>query len=224
MANDLLFKMLLAFSSGCRDAISGQGISCQTICYQVEGIRGIMKAIQDPKRRDEDTTLAAVAGAAVVAHLEPHTPGFESHARGLAQILSQRGGYESMRDNRLLDFYVTVNAIAISRAQVLTLGQSASKCTTDINVEVDELKQARDDLVCWLQRLTLWAEGLSPYVAEEGLHAYTREAVCDIDSFLLALLRSPKVCVEVNLEEDMVHSWTSTSTLSINCAQHMDGG
>jgi hypothetical protein len=192
MGNDLLFKMLLAFSSSCRDAISGQGISCQTIFYQVEGIRGIVKALQDPKRRYEDTTLAAVAGAAVVAHLEPHTPGFESHARGLAQILSQRGGYESMRDNRLLDFYVTVNAIAISRAQVLTLGQSASRCPTNINVELDELKQARDDLICWLQRLTLWAESLSSYVAEEELHAYPREAVCDLDAFLLALLRSPK--------------------------------
>jgi hypothetical protein len=97
-----------------------------------------------------------------------------------------------MRDNRLLDFYVTVNAIAISRAQVLTLGQSASKCSADISVEVDELKQARDDLVCWLQRLTLWAEDLSSYVAEEVLRAYTQEAVCDIDAFLLALLRSPK--------------------------------
>lgn len=190
MGNDLLFKMLLAFSSGYRDAISGQGISRQTILYQVEGIRGIMKAIQDPKRRYEDTTLAAVAGAAVVAHLEPRAPAFESHARGLAQILSQRGGYESMRDNHLLDFYVTVNTIAISRAQVLTLGQSASKCSTDISAEIDELKQAGDDLVCWLQRLTLWAESLSS-VAEEVSHAHTWEAVCDIDSFLLALLRSP---------------------------------
>jgi hypothetical protein len=94
--------------------------------------------------------------------------------------------------NHLLDFYVTVNAIAISRAQVLTLGQSASKCPTDINMELDELKQARDDFVCWLQRLTLWAESLSSPVAEEVLHAHTREAVCDVDAFLLALLRSPK--------------------------------
>jgi hypothetical protein len=77
----------------------------------------------------------------------------------------------------------------------LTLGQSASKCSTDINVEIDELRQARDDLVCWLQRLTLWAEGLS-FVAEEVLHAHTREAVCDIDPFLLALLRSPTACAD----------------------------
>jgi hypothetical protein len=204
MGNPLLFKILLAFSSGCKDAISGQGISRQTIFYQVEGIRGIVKAIQDPKQRYEDTTLAAVAGAAVVAHLEPHTPGFESHARGLAQILSQRGGYESMRDNRLLDFYVTVSAIAISRAQVLTLGQSASKCRTDITVELDELKQARDDLVCWLQGLTLWAESLSSYVAEEALHAYTREAVCDIDASLLALLRSPKALTDPESQQHYV--------------------
>jgi len=206
MGKGLLFKMLLAFSSGCRDAISGQGIPRQTIFYQVEEIRGIVKAIQDPKRRYEDATLATVAGAAVVAHLEPHNPGFESHARGLAQILSQRGGYESMRDNRLLDFYVTVSAIAISRAQVLMLGQSASKCPTDINVELDELKQARDDLVCWLQRLTLWAESLSSYVAEEVLHTYTREAVCDIDAFLLALLRSPKALTDPTLQRHHVES------------------
>src|SRR5436853_5871414 len=92
-------------------------VSLVRLCFiKWRGSGGIVQAIQDPKRRYEDTTLAAVAGAAVVVHLEPHGPGFESHARGLAQILSQRGGYESMRDNRLLHFYVTVNAIAISRA------------------------------------------------------------------------------------------------------------
>jgi hypothetical protein len=204
MENDLLFKMLLAFSSSCRDAISGQGVSRQTIFYQLEGIRGIAKAIQDPKRRYEDTTLAAVAGAAVVAHLEPNTPGFESHARGLAQILSQRGGYESMRDNRLLDFYVTVNTIAISRAQVSTLGRSASKWPLNVNAEIDELKQARDDLVCWLQRLTLWAESVPSYVADEALPAHTRGAVCDIDAYLLALLRSPKALTVPESQRDHI--------------------
>src|SRR5947199_7004200 len=53
MGNDLLFKMLLAFSSSCGDAMSGQGISHQTILYQVEGIRSIVQAIQGLKWRYE---------------------------------------------------------------------------------------------------------------------------------------------------------------------------
>jgi hypothetical protein len=155
----LIYAAMAVVAAG-KEARLGLQHSPATLVYKSCHIRTLNEWICNPLKRHSAEVLIGVAALIASEHYRGWSTSLALHVRAFSQILRARGGWSSFSDDPRSGWFLFGQVTMWSQVYVASLLGAEDKFPafrTSIATDIEDILQARDDLLQLLSALLLWA-------------------------------------------------------------------
>jgi hypothetical protein len=189
----LIYAAMAVVAAG-REARRGIPHSPATLAYKSCHIRALNEWIRNPVKRHSPEVLIGVAALIASEHYRGWSTSLALHVRAFSQILRARGGWSSFSDDPRSGWFLFGQVTMWSQVYVASLlgaEDNFPAFRTSVAADIEDILQARDDLLHLLSSWILWARRQARIALPDAEAQSKYDHYLGEDTLLFRLSRAP---------------------------------